>query len=87
MKLISKEIFPVEARDKLVEKLGGVDIGVTDIRFALETAERQCFELHKENEKLRAYLLLIKSGYQPISELNASNPPKGNDNEKSRWGR
>lgn len=50
MKLVSKEIFPTEARDTLVEKLGGIDNGVCDIRAALEWAEEKCLELDKEKE-------------------------------------
>lgn len=52
MKLKSKEICPVEVRDKLISKLAPIDNGISDLRFALETAEEKCFELDKENEKL-----------------------------------
>ncbi len=53
MKLKSKEIFPVEARDKLVANVGKIDNGVCDMRVALEWAEAKCFELNKELEKFR----------------------------------
>ncbi len=52
MKLKSKEIFPTEARDKLIDKLGGVDNGISDMRLALETAEQQCFDLNEKNRDL-----------------------------------
>ncbi len=48
MKLQSKIILPVEARDNLVAKLGPIDNGISDMRLALETAEQQCFDLNEE---------------------------------------
>ncbi len=56
MKLVSKEILPIDARDKLVEKLGGIDNGICDLRAALEWAEAKCLELNKEKGKLEQYV-------------------------------
>ncbi len=63
MKLQSKTICPVEVRDRIVNKLGPIDNGVSDLRLALETAEKQCFKLNEENEKLKRIIkieLLLK---------------------------
>ncbi len=65
MKLTSKEICPITVRDRLVKNLANQDIGIMDIKRALEWAEAKCLELNKENKLLHKELnqckiLLIK---------------------------
>ena len=75
MKLVSKEIFPTDARDKLVQKLGGIDNGVSDMRLALETAEAKCLELNEETN-IKANDIICRLGDEKyvrekiINELN-----------------
>ena len=76
MKLNSKTICPTEVRDRIVDKWGPIDNGVNDMRLALETAEKQCFELAMDNEVLQEkinisgdiikQLGLEKEGYKKI---------------------
>lgn len=51
MKLTSKEQCPISVRDRLIEQFAGLDVGILDMKLALEIAEAKCFEL---NEKLEA---------------------------------
>ena len=60
MKLTSKEIFPVDARDKLVAKLGWMDDGVSVFRTALEETEKQYVELNDKNNKLEQNVTYLK---------------------------
>lgn len=64
MKLTSKEIFPVEARDILVENVGKINNGVCDMRAALEWAEAKCLELNGENKKLKCDLNELDEYYE-----------------------
>jgi len=53
MKLKSKEQCPISVRDRLVKNFANQDIGIMDMKKALEIAEGKCFELDKENMELK----------------------------------
>lgn len=65
MKLKSKEQCPISVRDRLVARFAELDVGILDMKLALEIAEKQCFELDKKN-KIWLKALSIKE------ELNES---------------
>lgn len=69
MKLKSQTICPTEVRVRLVKDLSGHENAICDMKLALEVAEDQCFELHKENEKLGQVMMQTKD---ILSGLNRS---------------
>ena len=68
MQLKSQTICPTVVRARLVTDLGDQDNAIRDMKLALEVAEDTCFELNRENIKLKDAVVLAADKIKLLQE-------------------